>query len=541
MKPSISRRDFLQGSLATAGLTLAAVVTPFGYRIVNASQGGLGADPTFQPSVWFEIRPDNLVIVTVPNSEMGQGVRTALPMIVAEELDADWDKVCILQASVAEAFHSPILHAQVTVASASCRGFYEPLRKAGASGRAMLRTAAAQTWKVPEGECVAFNSTVKHKRSGRTLTYGELCGTAAGLPVPADPPLKKESEFRYLGKPMARVDIPDKVAGAAVFGLDVQVPGMLYASIDRPPTYGAKPGAYDEQAALAVRGVQKVAATPNGVAVVADTIEAAWKGRDALRVQWSGGSHPEMDDASIEKQFLADLDKPGVQVAHVGDVKKALGSAAKTYEAVYYVPFVAHATMETMNATAHVQADRCDIWAPTQNQTLTQIMGSKFAELPPEKVNVHTTLLGGGFGRRDPPDFIIDAVSVSKAVGKPVKVVWTREEDLKHDFYRAATAQKIQAAIDGERRVTSWSHKVACTSILRFLNPEWLHNGIDIFSLWGIFDFPGTPALSHTAYAFPNFYVEQYLSELPVPACPWRSVQNAPNAFIVESFMDELA
>jgi isoquinoline 1-oxidoreductase beta subunit len=197
--------------------------------------------------------------------------------------------------------------------------------------------------------------------------------------------------------------------------------------------------------------------------------------------------------------------------------------------------------MEPMNATAHVQADRCDIWTPTQNQTLAQIIGSKFTDLPPEKVHVHTTLLGCGFGRRDPPDFTIDAVAVSKAVGKPVKVVWTREEDLKHDLFRAATAQRIQAGLDRSGRVTSWSHKVACTSILRFLNPEWMHNGIDIFSLWGIVDFPGTPALSNTAYGFPNFYVEQVLSELPVPACPWRSVQNAPNAFVVESFLDEMA
>ena len=541
MRANLSRREFLKGSLATAGLTLAVSVSPFGYEIVNAAVRGKDGENPFKPNVWFEITPDNLVTVTIPNSEMGQGVRTALPMIVAEELEADWKNIRIVQAPAADAFKNPILHNQVTVASGSCRGFYEPLRKAGAAGRAMLITAAAQTWKVPEEECEAFNSAVKHKKTGRTLSYGKLCRKAAELPVPADAPLKKESEFRYLGKPMARVDIPDKVAGKAVYGLDVNVPGMLYASIARPPAYEAKPVSYDEKAAAGVKGVRKVVPTPSGIAVVADSIDAAWKGRDALRVQWGAGSHPDMDDASIEKQFLEDLDKTGATATNKGDVKKALGEATKQYEAVYYVPFVAHSTMEPMNATAHVQADRCDIWAPTQNQTVSQAMGAKLTGLPPEKVHVHTTLLGCGFGRRARPDFVIEAVLASKAVGKPVKVVWTREEDIKYDYFRAATAQRIQAGLDGEGRVTGWSHKVACTSILRFNNPAGIKNGIDIYSLWGLFDVPGTPALSHTAYSFPSFYVEQYLSELPVPACPWRSVQNAPNAFIVESFMDELA
>jgi isoquinoline 1-oxidoreductase beta subunit len=534
MNPTISRRSFLKA----AGLTIAVSVTPFGYSLLNASDQKEGS---FKPNVWFEITPDNKITITLGISEMGQGSRTALPMIIADELEADWKQIRIMQGPVADAFHNPVMHEQITVASASVRGFYEPLRKAGAAGRVMLVKAAAQTWKVPEEECTAIKGAVMHKKSNRKLTYGQLCLKAAKLDLPKDPPLKKEEEFRYIGKPMARVDIPEKVAGKAVYGLDVNVPNMLYAVLARPPAYGAKPVSFDQKAAEGLKGVQKVVPTPRGIAVCAESLDAAWKGRDALKVQWDKGSHPDMNNDSIEKHFIEGLDKPGVVPKNVGDVKKALSEASKKVEATYFVPFVAHATMEPMNATAYVQKDRCDIWAPTQIHTVAQIVASEISGLPKDKVYIHTTFLGCGLGRRGDLDFIIEAVITSKAVGKPVKVVWSREEDIKYDLYRAATCQRIQAGLDSQGRLIGWSHKVACSSILKFLNPAWIKDGVDIFSLWGIVDFPDTPGLSHTVYEFPNFYVEQYLSDLPIPVCPWRSVQNAPNAFVMECFMDELA
>jgi len=531
----ISRRSFLK----ITGLTIAVSVTPFGYRLLNASEKG---SASFKPNVWFEITPDNKITVTVGNSEMGQGVRTALPMIIADELEADWKQIKVVQGPAAEAFKNPVLHNQVTVGSASVRGFYEPLRKAGAAGRAMLIKAAAQTWKVPEEECTAFNGTIKHQKSNRSLTYGQLCLKAAGLELPKAPPLKKEEEFRYMGKSMPRVDIPDKVSGKAIFGLDVNVPDMLYGAIARPPAYGAKPVSYDQKAAEGIKGVRKVVPIPDrGIAVCAESLAAAWKGREALQVKWDEGTHPGISTESVEKHYMEGLDKPGAVARNIGDAKKALGEAPRKIEATYFVPFVSHATMEPMNATAHVQSDRCDVWAPTQGQTVAQMVASKISGLTPDKVHIHTTLVGCGLGRRGGPDFVIEAVVASKAAGKPVKVVWTREEDLKYDLYRAATSQRIQAGLDSQGNLIAWSHKVSCTSILKFLNPAGIKDGVDIYSLWGIIDNPVTPVFNNTVYEFPNFYVEQVLSDLPIPAAPWRSVQNAPNAFIVESFMDELA
>jgi isoquinoline 1-oxidoreductase subunit beta len=536
---SISRRDFLKGSLAAAGLTIAASITPLGTKLLSAKEVGKAV---FGPTAFYEITPDNLVTVYIPNSEMGQGVRTALSMIVADELEADWSQIRVKQAPAGDAYKSPVFGAQVTVGSASVRGFYEPLRKAGAAGRAMLVKAAAETWKVPEAECEASKGAVKHKKSGKTLKYGELCRKASEYVIPQNAPLKNESEFKYIGKPMARLDIPDKVAGTAVYGLDVVVPNMLIAVLARPPVYGAKPGSYDEKAAMAVKGVQKVASTPNGIAVIADSTYAALKGRDALKVQWGAGSHPDMNDASIEKHFLEGLDKQAAVVpATKGDAKKALSEAAKKVEAVYYVPFVSHAPMEPLNCTAYVQEDRCDIWVPTQGQTGTLMTAAGLTKLPPSKINVNTTLLGCGFGRRSRADWVIDAVSCSKAVGKPVKVVWTREEDIANHFFRAATAQKIEAGLDAQGQLVGWSHKVACSSILKFSNPAAIKNGVDMYSLWGIWEAGMPPVFSMTAYSYPNYYLEQWLSDLPQPACPWRSVQNAPNAFIVECFTDEVA
>ena len=536
---SMTRRSFLKGSLAATGLTIAVTATPLGYRLLNASQKD--AMSSLNPNAWFAITPDNKITITVGASEMGQGTHTALGMVVADELEADWNQIQVLQGGAREDYINPILHSQLAVASATMRGFYLILRKAGAVGRAMLVEAAAQQWKVPVNECEAQNSVVKHKKSGRSLTYGQLCLKAAELPVPQEAQLKKESEFRYIGTTIPRLDIPDKVSGKAVFGLDFKVDGMHFAVLARPPAYGAKSISFDQKAAEAVKGVSKVVPTPHGIAVCATSLDAAWKGRDALKVKWDQGTLPGMDTASIEKSLIEGLDKPGSEAAKKGDVQKALSEASKKLKATYYVPFVAHATMEPMNCTAYVQKDRCDVWVPTQGQTIAQIVASKVSGLPQDKVNIHTTYLGGGFGRRAAPDFVVEAVIASKALGKPVKVVWTREEDMKYDAFRAAVSHRIEGGVDNQGQLIAWSHKAVSGSIMKEIAPEAIKNGIDIMSLWGIIDFPGSPNNNRMMYDIPNHYVEFLISDLPIPVSPWRSVQNGPNAFVIESFMDELA
>jgi isoquinoline 1-oxidoreductase beta subunit len=366
---------------------------------------------------------------------------------------------------------------------------------------------------------------------------------AAKLQVPQDPPLKKESEFRYMGKSMPRVDIPEKVSGKAVFGLDMQLPDLHYAVLARPPAYGAKHQSFDEGAAKAVRGVKMVLPIPQGVAVVAESLDAALKGRNALKVKWGPGTHPQMDTAYVEKSLTADLDKPGANAAQRGDVKQALSDAASIYEATYYVPAVAHVTMEPQNFTAHVQKDRCDVWGPTQGQGLAHMLAAKISEIPPEKTYVHTTMLGCGLGRRARPDQLIEAVIASKASGKPVKVVYTREEDIKTDFFRAPMAHKIKAGLDSKGRLIAWDHKTSSISILKFIDPKYIKGGVDFYCLWGLADAPNsTNVNNHFIYGgIPNFSVDMVLNNLPITVWPWRSVQNGPNAYVIQSFMDELA
>jgi isoquinoline 1-oxidoreductase subunit beta len=540
MKTSMTRRTFLKGSLAATGLTIAVSVTPFGTRLLNASQSK-EALKGFKPNIWYEITPNNVVTVYIGASEMGQGTHTTLAMVLADELDADWKQVRVKQGPAAKEYFNPLLGEQLTVASAAVRGFYEPCRKAAAAGRAVLVKAAAKSWGVPESECEVAKGTVTHKKSSRKSTYGQLCVEAAKLEIPKEPALKKESNFRYIGKPMARVDIPSKVKGSAVYGLDVSVPGMHYAVLARPPAYGAKPVSKNEKAAMQVKGVIKVVETPMGLAVCAKSLDAAWKGRKALDVKWDKGALPQMDNGSIEKTMMAELDKPGSKAMANGDAKKALEGAAKKVTSTYFVPYVAHTLMEPINCTAYVSKDRCDVWAPTQGQTGAQALASEISGFPPEKVNIHTTYMGCGLGRRAAPDFVVEAVIASKATGKPVKVVWTREEDIKYDFFRSATCQRIEAGLDGQGQLIGWSHKAVAGSIMTPINPKAIQNGVDIMSLWGLMDFPGSPDGNRILYEIPNFYLEFLISELPIPVAPWRSVQNGPNAFVTESFIDELA
>jgi isoquinoline 1-oxidoreductase beta subunit len=532
----ISRRSFLK----ITGLTIAVSATPFGYDVINASAQEEGS---FKPNVWFEITPNNKVTMTIGQSEMGQGTHTALSMIIADELEADWKQVRVKQGPAAKEYVNPhpYLQLQITVQSSSVRMFYGPLRKAAAAGRVMLIKAAAQTWKVPEAECQALNGMVKHKKSNRSLTYGQLCLKAAKLEIPKDPPLKKESDFRYIGKPMARVDTPAKVKGTAVYGLDVSVPDMHYAVFARPPAYGAKPAAFDEKAALQVKGVVKVVPAPMGIAVCAKSLDAAWKGRKALDVKWDKGALPQMDNDFIEKTLMEELDKPGSKAMEKGDARKALEGATKKIKSTYFVPYVAHTLMEPINCTAYVGKDQCDVWVPTQGQTVAQLVAGQVSGLPPDKVKIHTTYLGCGLGRRATPDFVAEAVIVSKVTGKPVKVVWTREEDIKGDRFRSATCQRVEAGLDGQGQLIGWYHKAVAGSLLKDIAPQAIKDGVDIMSLWGLVDYPDSPDGNRILYEVPNLCIEFLISGLPMPVDPWRSVQNGPNAFVTECFVDEMA
>ena len=441
MKTSITRREFLQKSLAGAGIAIAVSITPFGTRLLSAEESAAGGTD-FNPNVWLSITPDNIVHVIVNKSEMGQGVYTSLPMIVADELGADWKQVKISSAPAADKYKDPVWGAQATGGSSSIRHMYEPLRLAGAAARQMLLTAAAGTWKVPEKECEVTQGTVRHTSTGQTLSFGQLTKKAAGLPVPKNPALKSEGQFGLIGRSIDRLDVSDKVNGRAVFGIDSFAPDMQYAAVARPPAYSAKPLSSDKDAALKIKGVTDVVQIPTGIAVCAATPEAAWKGRDALKVKWDSGVQPDLDNNALEKAFMKDLSKTGVIARNDGDAKAVLSKPLKKLEATYILPYLSHATMEPMNCTASVGRDKCEIWVPTQNQSGVLHLAEKITGLKPEQIQVHTTFLGGGFGRRFETDVVEEALRISKSTGRPVKLLWKREEDMQHDFYRPANCLK---------------------------------------------------------------------------------------------------
>ncbi len=525
MSNGLTRREFLQYS--GAGLTLAVVFAPFGLRLAGAETA---AD--FRPNAWLTIHPDDRVTIIVAKSEMGQGVYTSLPMLVADELEADWARVAIAVAPARDEYKDPLFGMQATGGSTSVRHLYEPLRQAGAAARFMLVAAAAKRWGAPAGECIAARGVITHKPSGRMASYGELSAEAAAIPVPADPPLKKKGEFRLIGSPLPRVDTASKVSGSAVFGLDVRVPGMRYAVLARPPAYGAKALSSNHEAALKVPGVEGVLPIDRGVAVWARTIEAAWKGREALAVQWDKGVDPALSDKSLREIFAAHLGKEGLVARTEGDTKAALAGAAKKIEARYFLPYLAHATMEPMNATASVTKERCELWLPTQNQTGAQGLAIKISGLPADKITVNTTFLGGGFGRRFEMDTVEEALLIAKAAGVPIKVVWTREEDLQYDYYRPGNAALLEGGLDGQGRLVAWRMKVAVPPIFERVFPGMVKDGIDLAAIDG---------LRELEYEIPNLAVEYVRVDTPVPVGFWRSVGNSHNAFTVECFIDELA
>lgn len=521
------RRAFLKVSAVAGGGLVIGFHLPVWQRAVAAAQ----RSAVLTPNAWIRVGTDDSVTLQVASSEMGQGVMTAIPMLLAEELECDWSKVRVQSAPAHPDYKNPLFGRQATGGSTAVRGYWTPLREAGAAGRELLVTAAALTWGVKADTCRAENGVVVHKDSGRRLRYGELVTKAATLPAPGAVALKEPSAFRLIGKSTPRTDTPAKVNGSARFGQDVKVRGMLTATVVRCPVFGGKLRRFDAAAAKAIRGVHQVLAITNGVAVVADDFWTAKRGRDALTIEWDEGEGATISSADITRQF-AELEKRGgVPARKEGDVAQALVQAAKRIEAVYEVPYLAHACMEPMNCTAHVRQNGCDVWVSTQAQTDTQATAARIAGLKPEQVRVHTTFLGGGFGRRSEMDFVVDAVELSKAAGAPVKVIWTREDDIQHDFYRPATYNRLVGGIDRDGKLVAWRHQIVGQSILarRFPDPN---RTVDRTSIEGAANIP---------YAIPNLHVSYAMADNLVPVGFWRSVGSTQNAFITECFLDELA
>ncbi len=515
----VSRRAFLRaGALAGSALVI-------GCRL----PGGRGSSAAkFAPNAWLSIDGAGQVTIWVGKSEMGQGVRTSLPMIVAEELEADWASVRIEQA-----VSNPKLYGrQGTGGSSSVRRSFDTLRKAGAAGREMLLTAAAQQWGVGRETCRAEKGSVVHAQSGRRLAYGELVEAASKLDLPADPPLKDPQDFRIIGTRAARLDTPSKVDGSARYGIDVRVPGMLFAAVARCPVFGGKVASFDASKARAVPGVRAAVAIDSGVAVVAESTWAAFRGRDALEVRWDEGPGKTLDSAAIRRTFLQLSSRAGAVARRAGNVPRALAAAGRKLEAVYEVGYLSHSPMEPMNCTAHVRASECEVWAPTQVPNSLQEEAARVTGLPLDAVRVNVTLLGGGFGRRLEDDYGIEAVQISKAAGAPVQVVWTREDDTRHGFYRPASLHKLSGALDRKGEPLAWTHRVVAPSIVGQRWPEEIKNGLDPQAVSGAANVP---------YAFPNIRVDYVMANTSVPVGWWRAVYDTQNGFANECFVDEMA
>jgi isoquinoline 1-oxidoreductase subunit beta len=528
----VSRRNFLGGVFSAGALVLGASVLPL------KSLAAPTADATWQPSVYLGLEPDGRVIIIAHRSEMGTGIRTALPMLVAEELDADWARVKIEQA-IGDAKYG----SQDTDGSESIRDFYDPMREAGASARVMLESAAASKWGVPVSECRAKNHEVLHAKSDRKLGFGELVPLAAKQPVPKKEQLKFKSaaEYRYVGKNVPIADLDDILAGHAVFGMDARVPGMVYASVERPPVFGGKVKSYDDAEARKVRGVSKTLTIPpfkqpygfqplGGVAVIADNTWAAMQGRRKLKVDWELGPNASLDSVAYKKT-LRDTARKACKVArNDGDVDAAFKNAKKVHEAEYYVPHLAHASMEPPVAVAEFKNGKVEAWAPTQNPQAVQDTVAKALGIKPADVLCHVTLLGGGFGRKSKPDYVAEAAILSKQLGKPVKVVWSREDDIRFDFYHAVAAMYLKAATDEKGRPTAW--------LQRSVFPP-IGSQDDVAAKYGTFELD--MGWNDVPFDIPNFRAECGPADTHIRIGWMRSVANIPHAFAVQSFIDELA
>jgi isoquinoline 1-oxidoreductase beta subunit len=526
---AVSRRSLLTGGLAS-GFLLAFHLPA---RAVNEPvQPPDDTDGKFAPNAFIRIDHSGKTTLVMPQVEMGQGVYTSIPMILAEELDADFSQVTLEHAPPSDKLYgNPLFGIQATGNSNSVRAWWKPLRTAGASARAMLVQAAAQQWQVDPASCTTANSEVMHKASGRKLSYGALALAASSEVPPKDVPLKDPKDFTLIGKPLKRLDTPDKVNGKAVYGIDAMLPDMKFATLKACPVFGGKVAKVDDSAARKVPGVQQVVVLDDMVAVVGDHMWAAKKGLEALVVDWDEGPNPRVSSKDIWAALRAASEKDGVVAKSRGDIAKGLATGDKL-EASYELPFLAHATMEPVNATVHLKPDSCEVWTGTQVIARVQSEAAKAAGLPVEKVIANNHLLGGGFGRKLEPDMVVSAVRIAKHVDGPVKVVWTREEDIQHDVYRPVYRDTIAATLS-EGKIVGWKYRVSGSSIMARWFPPGFQNGIDIDAVDSAIDMP---------YDIPNFHVEYVRAEPPaVPTGFWRGVGPNNNVFAIECFMDELA
>jgi isoquinoline 1-oxidoreductase subunit beta len=507
--PNISRRGFLQtASGLMLGFHLAA-------REANAAADG-------KLNAFVHIGADDTVTLFIHKAEMGQGTVTSLSMLLAEELECDWKRVRTEFPGVSREFGGM----QGVFGSQSVRTSYDSLRRAGAAAREMLVQAAAQQWSVLPSACRAENNAVINTSTNARLSFGSLATAAAQLTPPASPALKSPAEYQLLGKPLKRLDTPEKVDGSAQFGIDVRLPGMLYAVLARCPVFGGKVKSFDGAKAKAFPGVKSVVQISNGVAVVADNTWTALQGRRLLEIQWDEGPVAAMSTAVLTKTFQDKMLQPGAIAKQEGDAPAALASATKKIDAVYQVPFLAHAPMEPLNCTADVKPDHCAVWASTQGQSAAHQIAMRVTGLPAEKVEVHTLYMGGGFGRRAAADYIGEAVEVSKAVSAPVKLTWSREDDLQQDYYRPASYTKFAGALDAEGWPLALTGRIACPPF------GGLRDGLSRTGVEGIADM---------AYAIPHVLVDYHAVEAGIPVSYWRSVGYSQNTFFAESFLDELA
>jgi len=473
--------------------------------------------------IWIRIAPDGSTTLIVPSSEMGQGVNTSLSMILAEELEADWQSVKTETAPVNSKYINPESNSgQMTAGSSSVKGFWNPLRKAGAAVRLMLQKAAAQKWEIPIEECVAKSGYIYRKNSSQKLSYGELAEAAGKIDIPSDPPLKNSKDYNLVGKSIKRIDIPSKTNGSAQFGIDVRLPEMMYATIRQSPVFGGEVLSYDEDAAKSIRGVKKVTLIPNGIAVIADNTWRAKRGMEVLNLKFHGGETIGLESQQVQKELLKALDDEG----------KTKIEANKVLDLEYEVPFLAHAPLEPMNCTANVTDNFCEVWVPTQSQGGCMDAAKEITGLDEEQIQIHTTYLGGGFGRRGETDYVKQSLILAKALGKPIKVTWMREEDMQHDFYRPASMSRFQIGLNKDGFPISWNNQLASPSILkRFFAPMAWFN-IDPLSTEGADEIP---------YVIEDFNIDYSEVDSGVPVGFWHSVGSSFNAFFTESAIDEAA
>jgi isoquinoline 1-oxidoreductase beta subunit len=525
----LSRRGFLQASAAAGGGLLLGLQLPFAGSESQAASSG-----TFEPNAFIRMGGDGQVVLTMPYVEMGQGTYTSIPMLIAEELEVGLNQVRVEHAPPNEKqYANPLLGVQATGNSNAMRGAWQPMRKAGATAKAMLVAAAAKRWNVDLGSCRAQNGTVIHQASGRSLGYGELAADAARMPVPENVTLKQPADFKLIGTPARRLDVPAKVNGTAMFGIDARPPGVKIATLAQSPAFGGRVKSVDDAAAKAVKGVRQIVRIDDAVAIVADHMGAAKKGLAALKIEWDDGPHAKLTTSDIARELESATTRTGAAAQNIGDVGKAMAGAATKVEATYQVPFLAHATMEPMNCTVHVRQDGCEIWVGTQALARAQAAAAKVLGLPPDKVVVHNHLLGGGFGRRLDVDGVVRAVEIAKQVDAPVKVIWTREEDIQHDMYRPYWFDRISVGLDKAGKPIAWNNRFAGSSVIARWLPPAFANGLDPDTIEGAIDL---------VYDIPNFHVEYVRVEPPgIPTAFWRSVGPSHNVFVTETVIDELA